>query len=1152
MMSGYVKTPKELGIRTDCQGIYIETTKSKIEASLSTGYLEFGIGDTREGTKQSTIASRMRGHESSKNPGHHHYLLDSIPNPGYRDYALHREVAKNFATQITDPFTGKRNEVFSVKVNQNFLNEFRKTKNFEPIRQWISAGIRKCAAKLNATHAKQSVTLRKIQEYAESQIMEELFSNNELDTNFVCEFAPRTGKTLLFLHIGKVLHEKFGHEAMFVAAYGVGLGVKTSYKNELSKYSDFDKMQFIDAAEETAEHQYRQAKNDGEMPVVFISLNPAVEEKYEWIHKLQGTYTAVLEETDFGTHTDSQVKKVEYILKNKTVTRFNTSGTNIGRLARAFGKNAIDKIISIPYCMVESDTSIPNVVRRRFFNALLDDRINKLLEDFDKNLLPNITKILSKPLSNEKFITALFQDIFGYQSIYGFNISECAGEEIRHCMLFVNINKSAMKQLITLLEKVCPEHKVLILNGDYTDNKTAEDLTKESLLSLQQGHYTGRDKLLVITNMMGTRSYSIPEIQACLFMQEGGDVYPYMQKYSRCLTPDEHGNKKFGYIFDFAFDQSKTRNSVMAIGVDASALTRNGLSPSFPGGIREVLNTVNIKNMVDGKWMNTDDIIKQFEDNDKLLEIANASTRITIEDLTDKEIEIFGELAKRSSNRKEKLDIEKIVKTGKTFQSKITSLGKSKKNPLRVMVEKAIRMINGSATTVLALSNYQGETFLECVNIVNNNAEMREEFIQLYGVTPDAIIRLQNLLQLSTLDIIVRMSKYNNKQKHIENNSLAILKDDPKLWYDAFKCRKLRSFIKSEQCKNILVEAGGHGTEIDVLVDIFGVDIINKIVYNDKYSFLCNQIKHKYPNIRVMKGDFLEVEFNMKFDVTVGNPPYQNSNENNQGSSGKLWMKFVEKSISLLENEGYMVLVHPIGWRQLNNKMWKNIYQTYQIESVVIEPKVNWNVGVEVDYYVLKNTPYTLPTKVTYNDGTVQMVDFRNVNGLLSNANITNVLDKIQSPDTLKFNHKHSHDTRREYMSPTKKKGFMYPIQHTGAQEPWWSSKKHEWQDMKKVIVSRSGYLEPFYDAGESGTSQESYSVFVSSMKEGMYIIRLLNSKLYRFIIQVQKTNGFNDIKMLNTLPYPKDLSENFRDEELYEYFGLTQNEIDLIEETIQ
>jgi hypothetical protein len=35
-------------------------------------------------------------------------------------------------------------------------------------------------------------------------------------------------------------------------------------------------------------------------------------------------------------------------------------------------------------------------------------------------------------------------------------------------------------------------------------------------------------------------------------------------------------------------------------------------------------------------------------------------------------------------------------------------------------------MINGSATTILALSNYEGESFLECIDIIENNIEMNQ------------------------------------------------------------------------------------------------------------------------------------------------------------------------------------------------------------------------------------------------------------------------------------------------------------------------------------------------------------------------------------------------------------------------------------------
>jgi hypothetical protein len=53
-------------------------------------------------------------------------------------------------------------------------------------------------------------------------------------------------------------------------------------------------------------------------------------------------------------------------------------------------------------------------------------------------------------------------------------------------------------------------------------------------------------------------------------------------------------------------------------------------------------------------------------------------------------------------------------------------------------------------------------------------------------VYPNTIKRLAGRLEISTLDMIVRMSKYNTTQKHIENNALAILKDDATLWFEIF------------------------------------------------------------------------------------------------------------------------------------------------------------------------------------------------------------------------------------------------------------------------------------------------------------------------------------------------------------------------------
>jgi hypothetical protein len=630
-------------------------------------------------------------------------------------------------------------------------------------------------------------------------------------------------------------------------------------------------------------------------------------------------------------------------------------------------------------------------------------------------------------------------------------------------------------------------------------------------------------------------------------MQEGGDVYPYMQKYSRCLTPGY--GKKFGHIFDFAFDQSKTRNSVMSVAVEAALLIRQK-GKTYPEAVREVMNSVNIKDMISGRWMDADTIIKAFEDNNKLLEIANAHTRITIEDLTSEDREDLGELAKRStSSKEERSKINKVIATGKTFESNQTPAGRSKKDPLKAIVEKAIRMINGSATTVLALSDYTGESFLECIDIIENNIEMHREFLELYGIKPASIKRLSPRLEISTLDMIVRMSKYNTTQKHIENNALAIIKDDPTLWKEIFGNRELKGFIKSNQCKRILVVAGGHGSEIDVLVDMFGIDIIDKIVYNDKYSFLCNQIKRKYPGIVVMQGDFIELEFDMKFDVIVGNPPYQGSNDKGtkQPKSHNLWSKFVDKGVDILEDDGFVAFVTPDSWMSPNSQVLK-MFKENSLLWVDTEVGKYFTVGSSFTAWIMQKNKNTSTATI---DNLV--VDLTKLQYLPRNfAKTFPIHDKVINSNNPKldilFDTSCHSDHKLKNLSDTQDATYKYKTFHTNAQTKF-SKKQSKDFAKSKIVWTTSGYFKPFFSAGNLGTTEVCHYILAND-EEAKNILSYLDSKLYKFIVNTGKWSGFLNGKVLSSLP--KLANKVWTDKELYAHFSLAQEEIDYIEANVK
>jgi hypothetical protein len=98
--------------------------------------------------------------------------------------------------------------------------------------------------------------------------------------------------------------------------------------------------------------------------------------------------------------------------------------------------------------------------------------------------------------------------------------------------------------------------------------------------------------------------------------------------------------------------------------------------------------------------------------------------------------------------------------------------------------------------------------------------------------------------------------------------------------------------------------------------------------------------------------------------------------------------------------------------------------------------------------------------------------------------------------------------------------------------------------------MSRSGYLNPFLDNGEYGVLELAYFIKVDSNSEGEYILKLLQSKLYKYITTIYKYSGFNSHIILKKLKYPK--LEILTNQSIYTYFNLTKEEIDLIEKTIK
>jgi len=98
----------------------------------------------------------------------------------------------------------------------------------------------------------------------------------------------------------------------------------------------------------------------------------------------------------------------------------------------------------------------------------------------------------------------------------------------------------------------------------------------------------------------------------------------------------------------------------------------------------------------------------------------------------------------------------------------------------------------------------------------------------------------------------------------------------------------------------ILNVACGHATESVLLAKrmiALGVnteDVNESIWLIDKYYVFTNPAKKIYGFKNVVTSDFLNWKTEMKFDIVIGNPPYQSGN-GEKGGKHSLWRKFVKK-----------------------------------------------------------------------------------------------------------------------------------------------------------------------------------------------------------------------------------------------------------------
>lgn len=346
---------------------------------------------------------------------------------------------------------------------------------------------------------------------------------------------------------------------------------------------------------------------------------------------------------------------------------------------------------------------------------------------------------------------------------------------------------------------------------------------------------------------------------------------------------------------------------------------------------------------------------------------------------------------------------------------------------------------------------------------------------------------------------------------------------------------------------------------------------------------------HAYELIHTTRPEEI---WKMKFDVIIGNPPYQLSDGGNAASAIPIYNKFVEQANKL--NPRYLCMIIPARWmtggRGLNDFRKQMIYDK-SIQVLHDFPDSNECFsGVEIKggvCYFLKNNQYKGKCKIyrhlkdtiresnrflVENDDEIfiredRLISIKNRVGISDKNSFENIVSSMKPYGLRGDVFLNPSKYNLPAMSEIKKEGYYsviglenlkrtyryipqnYPI-------PTANSTLYKW----KLFVTRNYGIGSFDDTPSkpviAGPGELCTETFVEigpfdTREETENVLSYLKTKFFRALVSIRKQDQGASKAVYHYVPL-QDFSKPWTDAELYAKYNLTQEEIDFIESMIK
>lgn len=367
---------------------------------------------------------------------------------------------------------------------------------------------------------------------------------------------------------------------------------------------------------------------------------------------------------------------------------------------------------------------------------------------------------------------------------------------------------------------------------------------------------------------------------------------------------------------------------------------------------------------------------------------------------------------------------------------------------------------------------------------------------------------------------------------------------------------------------------------------------------------------HAYEFIHRRPEEILKLFNNttMKFDVIIGNPPYQLNVGNKSGNSSKasaIYHLFVEQAIKL--HPRYLSMIIPSRWMTrstegIPNKWFEMMLNDNKISTLhdFVDAKYCFP-GVEIKggvCYFLWEKDYSGKCNYYYhrddskeNTAFIQdYLDSRSVGVVIRDIESKSIIDKIEKIEGKYYQKENSNFsnlispkdffTNKKVLTSSwagysKKKTDLYNIKYYlnkaihKIDYAWISldiiPKNNESVKLNKVYIPAAGGSgndaivlgRPFYGEPNSACSQTYLTIGYDPKRsrlseiECFNVIRYIKSRFFRYLVSLKKKTQNGPRSVYQFVPL-QDFTQEWTDEKLYKKYNLTKEEIDSIESMIR